>query len=125
MGYSLGDDKESFDVYEQTNKILENIGDKLIEEGWVFDNKKYHFTKNDRTLKLETSQDHVSDLYISDSSIDYEKFCRRNPMYDIVHDYDDGIYGVCLYVSKNTDVNKIVRNIEYAPLKDKNNDFEL
>lgn len=125
MGYSLGDDKNSFDVFEETNQVLDKIENKLIEEGWIYNSKKYYFTKGNRILNLETSQDHVSDLYISDSSIDYEKFCKKNPEYEIIHDSDDSIWGVCLYVSKNTDINKIVRNIEYAPLKYKNKDFGL
>lgn len=32
MGYSLGDDKNSFDVYDNTNKVLEKVGNKLLEK---------------------------------------------------------------------------------------------
>lgn len=123
MGYSLGDDKNSFDVYENTNKVLEKVGNKLIEKGWCFDNQNYHFTKGNRTLKLETSQDHVSYLYISDKSINCRKLCDCVPYYDILYDYDDSEYGVFVWVTENTNIDKIVRDIEYAPLKE--TDLEL
>ena len=123
MGDSWGDDKNSFDVYENTNKVLEKVGNKLIEKGWCFDNQNYHFTKGNRTLKLETSQDHVSYLYISDKSINCRKLCDHVPYYDILYDYDDSEYGVFVWVTENTNIDKIVRDIEYAPLKE--NDLEL
>lgn len=123
MSYSLGDDKNSFDVYENTNKVLEKVGNKLIEKGWCFDNQNYHFTKGNRTLKLETSQDHISYLYISDKSINCRKLCDRVPYYDILYDYDNSEYGVFVLVTENTNIEKIVRDIEYAPLKE--NGLEL
>ncbi len=125
MGYSLGDDKRSFDVYEQTNQILDKLGNKLIENGWVYNEQTYLFSKNNRYLNLDTSQDHVNNLYISDDSIDYKRFCDKNMGFDMVYDSDDNICCVCTGVYENTDVDKLLRNIEYAPLKEKNNDFDL
>lgn len=125
MGYSLGDDKESFDCYNETIEILNKIGDSLLSKGWIFDKKDYVFKKNNRTLKLESNQDHVTTLCLSDKSIDYNKLCNKNNIYEIVDDYDGGIYGVCFYVSKNTNISEIVRDIENAPLKNLNKEIEL
>lgn len=62
-GYSLGDDKDSFDIYEHTCKVLDMIGQALEEYGWTFAN--YKFTSKDgRIVTLDTSQDNVDCLYI-------------------------------------------------------------
>ena len=117
MGYSLGDDKESFDCYNETIEILNKIGDSLLSKGWIFDKENYVFKKDNRVLKLESNQDHVTTLCLSDKSIDYNKLCNNNNRYEIIVDYDDSIYGVCFNVSKNTSISEIVRDIENAPLK--------
>ena len=78
MGYSLGDDRESFDVFEQTNLIVEKIGKELQKNGWKYNKEDYCFEKDDRVLTLDISQDHVNSIYISDSKIDYLKFCNKH-----------------------------------------------
>lgn len=125
MGYSLGDDKESFDCYNNTIEVLNKIGDSLIAKGWIFDKEDYVFKKNNRILKLESNQDHVTSLCLSDKSIDYNKLCAKNYMYEIVNDFDDSIYGVSFYVSKKTNISEIVKDIEDAPLKKNTNEIEL
>ena len=99
MGYSLGDDKESFDCYNETIEVLNKIGDSLLSKGWIFDKENYVFKKDNRVLKLESNQDHVTTLCLSDKSIDYNKLCNNNNRYEIIVDYDDSIYGVCFNVS--------------------------
>ncbi len=125
MGYSLGDDKRSFDVFEETQYIQSQLGNMLVENGWRYNDYEYFFVKDKRILSIELSQDHVTEIYILDDSIDYKKLCNKNNSYEIIYDSDDSIYGVCISVSKNTDVKKIFNDIEYAPLKEKNNDYEL
>ena len=125
MRYSLGDDKESFDCYNETIEILNKIGDSLLSKGWIFDKENYVFKKDNRVLKLESNQDHVTTLCLSDKSIDYNKLCNNNNRYEIIVDYDDSIYGVCFDVSKNTNISEIVRDIENAPLKNINKEIEL
>ena len=125
MGYSLGDDRKSFDIYDNTREILVKIGEKLIDNGWYFNRENYSFIKNNRTLQLETSKDHITTLYLTDKSVDFEKFCKENYMYDIFHECDGSIGGVCFGVYGKIDIDKIVRDIEYAPLKRKDKEIEL
>ena len=126
MGYSLGDNKESYDIYDETINILNKISDALISKGWNFNEKEYVYEKNGRCLILEPDQDHLTTLCLSDKSIDYTKFCNKNNRYEIILDFDDSVYGVCFDVSKNTNITEIVKDIENAPLKIvKNNKHDM
>lgn len=124
MGYSLGDDRESFDVFEQTNMIIEEIGSELQKNGWIYNKQDYCFEKGDRVLTLDTSQDHVNSIYIIDSTIDYKKFCEKNSSFEPIYD-ESGICEITTYVSTKTNIEDIVSKIENAPLTQKNKDFEL
>lgn len=53
MGYSLGDDKKSFDIFDKTISIHNKVCEELLNNNWLYDDKKYIFKKNDRTLKVE------------------------------------------------------------------------
>ena len=123
MGYSLGDNRESYDIYNETLNILNKISDALISRGWNFNEKEHVYEKNGRCLTLEPDQDHITTLCLSDKSI-----CNKNNRYEIILDFDDSVYGVCFDVSKNTSISEIVRDIENAPLqtlKNNKNDMEL
>lgn len=123
MGYSLGDDRESFDVFDKTIEIHKKICDELIKNNWKFDNKKYTFSKNSRDLRLEVSEDHVDSLYVYSDTIDWERFANRYGEFDCVHGDNHKIEGVETYVCDKTDAKKIVNKLEYAPLLEK--DLEL
>lgn len=122
MGYSLGDDRESFDVFDKTIEIHKKICEELIKNNWIFDNKKYTFSKNSRNLTLELSQDHVHSLYVYGDAIDWEKFTDRYGEFECVHG-DNKIEGVETYVCDKTDVKKFVNKLEHIPLLEK--DLEL
>ncbi len=124
MGYSLGDDRESFDVFEQTNLIVEKIGKELQKNGWKYNKEDYCFEKDDRVLTLDISQDHVNSIYISDSKIDYLKFCNKHSYFEPIYDGDE-VCEISTYVSNKTDIKDIVSKIQNAPLIEKNKDLEL
>ena len=124
MGYSLGDDRESFDIFKQTNRIVEKIGKELQKKGWIYNEEDYCFEKDNRVLTLDVSQDHVSSIYISDSKIDYIKFCEKYSSFEPIYDGND-ICEITTYISNQTNINELVSKIEYAPLVQKNKDFEL
>lgn len=124
MGYSLGDDRESFDVFEQTNFILEEIGKELPNNGWMYNKEDYCFEKNGRVLTLDTSQDHVNSIYITDSKIDYLKFCSKYSSFEPIYDEED-VCEITTFVSDKTNIKELVSKIENAPLIQKNKDLEL
>lgn len=125
MSYSLGDDKESFDVFERTQNFVKQIGNKLIEKGWVYDDEQNYFRKDERNLKFDTYEDDVTAILISDDSIDYQKFADKCYWYETVYGMNDEINCIEINVFKDTNINKIVNDLEYAPLKEKNNDIEI
>lgn len=124
MGYSLGDDKESFDIFDRTIAIHEKVCEELIKNNWVFDNKKYTFSKNNRNLKLEVSQDHITSLYVYSDTIDWERFTNRYGEFDCVHGDNNKIVGVDIYVCGTTDVKKLVNKLEHTLLLEKDLEFE-
>lgn len=124
MGYSLGDDKKSFDVYEQTMLIHEKICEELIRNNWVFDNEKYTFSKNNRKLKLELDQDHITSLYITDDSVDWENFIKQNDEFEAIYG-NNKIDCVEVYICDRTNITKLVNKLEYAPLLEKDIDIEF
>lgn len=125
MSYSLGDDKESLDVFERTQNFVKQIGNKLIEKGWVYDDEQNYFRKDERNLKFDTYEDDVTAILISDDSIDYQKFADKCYWYETVYGMNDEINCIEINVFKDTNINKIVNDLEYAPLKEKNNDIEI
>lgn len=125
MSYSLGDDKESFDVFERTQNFVKQIGNKLIEKGWVYDDEQNYFRKDERNLKFDTYEDDVTAILISDDSIDYKKIADKCYWYETVYGMNDEINCIEINVFKDTNINKIVNDLEYAPLKEKNNDIEI
>lgn len=122
MGYSLGDDKESFDMFEKTISIHKNICEELIRNNWIFDNKKYTFIKNNRNLKLELSEDHIESLYVYDDAVDWKRFTNQNHEFEAIYG-DNKIECVMTYIDNTTNVKKMVNKLEYAPLLEK--DLEL
>lgn len=124
MGYSLGDDRESFDIFEQTNLIVEEIGNELQKNGWIYNKDDYCFEKNNRVLSLDVSQDHVDSIYFIDSKIDYLKFCDKNPSFEPIYD-DEGVCEITTNVSSKTNIKNIISKIENAPLVQKDRDFEI
>lgn len=123
MGYSLGDDKESFDVFDNSRAICQKIGEELIKNNWIYDKEKYSFSKNNRNLKLELSQDHITSLYISDNDIDWERFIKQNDGFEAIYGDDDRIDCVELYICDRTNIKKLVTKLEYAPLLEKDKDI--
>ena len=73
-GYSLGDDKESFDVYKHTAEFLNKVGKALEDLGWKFNKEKGKFEKEDITIDMEAIQDNVNDLYIGSNKLKLSKF---------------------------------------------------
>ena len=73
-GYSLGDDKESFDVYKHTADFLNKVGKALEDLGWKFNKEKGKFEKEDITIDMEAIQDNVNDLYIGSNKLKLSKF---------------------------------------------------
>lgn len=123
MGYSLGDDKKSFDVFDNTMSIHQKICEELIKNNWIYDKKQYSFSKNNRKLKLELSQDHITSLYISDNDINWERFLKQNDEFEAIYDSNDKIDCVELYICDRTNIKKLVTKLEYAPLLEKDKDI--
>lgn len=123
MGYSLGDDRESFDVFDRTMSIHQKICEELKKNNWIYDKEKYSFSKNNRNLKLELSQDHITSLYISDNDINWERFLKQNDEFEAVYDVNDKIDCVELYICDRTNIKKLVTKLEYAPLLEKDKDI--
>ena len=123
MGYSLGDDKESFDIFDRTVEIHKKVCEELIKNNWTFDNKKFTFSKNNRNLKLEVSQDHITSLYVYSDTIDWERFADRYGEFDCVHGDNNKSVGIDIYVCDRTDVKKLVNKLEHVQLLEK--DLEL
>lgn len=124
MGYSLGDDKESFDVYEKTISIYDNICEELIKNNWIFDNENYTFSKNNRTLSLFLDQDHITSLYILDNSVDWENFIKQHNEFNAIYG-NDKISRVEIYISDRTNIKNLINKLEYAPLLEKEKDIEI
>jgi len=118
MGYSLGDDKASFDVFERTMLIHKNICKELIKNNWIYDEKKYNFSKNNRSLRLELSQDNITSLYIYDNDIDWESFIKENDEFEAIYG-SNKIECVEIYISDRTNIKKLINELEYAPLLEK------
>ena len=124
MGYSLGDDKESFDVYDNTISIHDRICEELLKNNWIFDKENYTFSKNNRTLKLELDQDHITSLYILDDAVDWEKFIKQNDEFEAIYG-NNKIDCVEVYICNRTNINKLVNKLEHAPLLEKNIDKDI
>ena len=124
MGYSLGDDKESFDVFERTTLILEKIGEELIKNNWIFSKEEASFSKDNRKITLELDQDHITSIYIFDDSINWEKFIKQNDEFEAIYG-DNKIDCVEIYASDRTNIKKLVNKLEYAPLLEKDLDYTL
>lgn len=124
MGYSLGDDKKSFDIFDKTISIHNKVCEELLNNNWLYDDKKYIFKKNDRTLKVEVDQDHITSLYFYDSTVDWEKFINQNYEFEAIYG-DKNIECVTTYISESTNIKKLVNKLEYAPLLDKEKDIDL
>ena len=122
MGYSLGDDKKSFDVFDKTISIHKKICEELIKNNWIFDEKKHNFSKDNRILKLELSQDHITSLYIYDNDIDWEKFLKHNDGFEAIYG-DNKIDCVETDLYDTTNIQKLVKILEYAPLLEKDLDY--
>ena len=118
MGYSLGDDKKSFDVFNTTISIHNKICEELKNNNWIYDDKSYSFKKDNRNLKIEVVQDHITSLYFYDDLVDWEKFINKNYEFEAVYG-DDKIDCVSTYVSDSTNIKKIVNKLETAPLFEK------
>lgn len=116
MGYSLGDDKESFDVFAETVQMCNDLAREMEKRGWTWNEDKYGLQKEERILKMEVLQDHITDIFITDDSIDYDAFCDKNQRYDPIYGNKD-IEGINTYVTKNTNIKQIANDLEFAPLK--------
>jgi len=123
MSYSLGDDKKSFDIFDTTMSIHQKICEELIKNNWIYDKEQYSFSKNNRTLTLRLSQDHITSLYISDNDINWERFLKQNGEFEAVYDVDDKIDSVELYIGDRTNIKRLVTKLEYAPLLEKDKDI--
>lgn len=124
MGYSLGDDKESINVFERTTLILEKIGEELIKNNWIFSKEESNFSKDNRKITLELDQDHITSIYIFDDSINWEKFIKQNDEFEAIYG-DNKIDCVEIYASDRTNIKKLVNKLEYAPLLEKDLDYTL
>ncbi len=122
MGYSLGDDKESFDVFDRSILVHQNICKELIKNNWIYDKEKHIFSKNNRDLKLELSQDNITSLYIYDNDINWERFIEQHSEFEAIYD-DNKIYCVEVYISNTMNIKKLVNQLEYAPLLEKDKDL--
>lgn len=128
MGYSLGDDKQSFDVFEKTENTLVEIGKQLQKKGWIFDKDKRIFTKENRDVSFDLDSDHVDCIYLYSSSIDWNDFCNQNSQYECCYDSNDNIDCVVTYVSAHTNISKLIRQLENSLVldnKEKNNMADL
>ncbi len=118
MGYSLGDDKESFDVFDTTEKILIEIGKQLQENNWSFDKEKRIFIKDNKDISFDLNTDHVACIYMYSSSIDWNAFCNENYEFECCYDSNDNIDCVVTYVSSNTNIPKLIRKLETSLVLD-------
>ena len=114
MGYSLGDDKKSYAVYKNTEKILMEIANQLHTSKWVFDKNKIAFVKDNKDIYFELDINHVDCIYMYSSSIDWNDFCNKNYEFERCYGNDDNIACVVTYVSSNTNIPKMIRQLENA-----------
>ena len=98
-GYSLGDDKESFDVYKHTAEFLNKVGKALEDLGWKFNKEKGKFEKEDITIDIEAIQDNVNDLYIGSNKLKLSKFADDFSGYEDIGEDT----GIIYYVSAKAD----------------------
>lgn len=127
MGYSLGDDKESFDVFNRTEKILIDIAKQLHTNKWEFDKNKIAFVKDNKDIYFELDINHVDCIYLYSSSIDWNDFCNKNYEFDRCYGNNDDIACVVTYVSSNFNIPKMIKQLENALVlnnKDKINDSD-
>lgn len=125
MGYRLGDDKKSFDIFKKTCDIVKKIGNELQKNSWKYNKSECCYEKNDRILILNVSEDHIENLYISDESIDYEKLCDKYICFEPIYDSHDRICEVSTHIPKDTNIDSIVNKINNAPLIKKDKEFEM
>lgn len=93
-GYSLGDDKESFDIYKHTADFLNKVGKALEDLGWKFNKEKSKFEKEDITIDMEALQDNVDELYIGSNKLKLSKFADDFSGYEDIGEDTDIIYYV-------------------------------
>lgn len=117
MSYSLGDNKESVDIYINTINFLDIVGKKMMDNGWCKNEKTGYLSKDNRKIKFETDQDHITSIYIYDFLVDWDKFCENKDEYEKIYENDE-VACVSMYVSKNSNINKMIRDLENAPLKE-------
>ena len=98
-GYSLGDDKESFDVYKHTAEFLNKVGKELEELGWKYNKETYKFEKEDITIDMEAIQDNVNDLYIGSNKLKLSSLVRDYSSYEDIGEDT----GIIYYVSTKAD----------------------
>ena len=98
--------------------IHKNICKELIKNNWIYDEKKYNFSKNNRSLRLELSQDNITSLYIYDNDVDWESFIRANDEFEAIYG-NNKIECVEIYISDRTNIKKLINELEYAPLLEK------
>lgn len=98
-GYSLGDDKESFDVYKHTAEFLNKVGKELEALGWKYNKQTYKFEKEDITIDMEAIQDNVNDLYIGSNKLKLSNLARDYSSYEDIGEDT----GIIYYVSSKSD----------------------
>lgn len=98
-GYSLGDDKESFDVYKHTAEFLNKVGKELEALGWKYNKQTYKFEKEDITIDMEAIQDNVNDLYIGSNKLKLSNLARNYSSYEDIGEDT----GIIYYVSSKSD----------------------
>lgn len=98
-GYSLGDDKESFDVYKHTADFLNKVGKALEDLGWKFNKSTNKFEKEDITIDMEALQDSVDNLYIESNKLKLSTLANANSSYEDIGEDTSIIY----YVSTRDD----------------------
>ena len=98
-GYSLGDDKESFDVYKHTAEFLNKVGKELEALGWKYNKQTYKFEKEDITIDMEAIQDNVNDLYIGSNKLKLSNLARDYSSYEDIGEDT----GIIYYVSTKSD----------------------
>ena len=98
-GYSLGDDKESFDVYKHTAEFLNKVGKALEDLGWKFNKSTNKFEKEDITIDMEALQDSVDNLYIGSNKLKLSTLANANSSYEDIGEDTSIIY----YVSTRDD----------------------
>lgn len=89
-GYSLGDDKESFDIYKHTADFLNKVGKALEDLGWKFNKEKSKFEKEEITIDMEALQDNVDELYIGSNKLKLSKLADAFSSYEDIGE-DTGI----------------------------------